>query len=233
MLYDRYSINDSVDDLHTLVTSLGLTKFHLLGHSFGGCLAYEFIKNKIHSAQCLSLTLANVPCNMKTSLEESCRIAEEITEELTHSQPFPGDEESTKISLAQSIEEVLRKRHECRTSITPEPLMHAIKRRGRSASWSTPEAVGDYVALPCDLSPTSCMEHSNQDLPPVLLIRGEFDFITEKCIIGWRKIFAQSPKSRGTAYREEVMANCAHYCHLEDGRAFSELVKSHLFIHDY
>lgn len=229
-----FSMGDSVDDLCSLVTALGLTKFHLLGHSFGGCLAYEYIKEKqLHSTQCLSLTLANVPCNMKTSLEESCRIEEEITEELKHDQSDPGDQEPSKKSLAESIKEELRKRHECRTHVTPEPLVNAIERRGRSASWSTPEAVGDYVALPCDFSPTSSMDHSRPNLPPVLLIRGEFDFITEKCIEGWRKIFDKGPQSRGATYREEVMLNCAHYCHLEDGRAFVELVKSHIFIHDY
>lgn len=202
-------------------------------------MAYEYIKNKLAhsldpSSRCLSLILANAPCNMKISLEESCRLEKEITNELTHDAAASREEESKDKTLTESIKELLRCRHECRTRVTPEPLVHAIERRGRSTSWSSPEAVGDYVALPCAHSPTCCIEQSSQhQLPPVLLIRGEFDFITEKCIAGWRNIFDHASESRGAAYREEVMKNCAHYCHLEDEQSFAELVKSHIFIHDY
>ena len=190
-------------------------------------MAYEYMKYKLAHpysslAQCRSLILANSPCNMKISLEESCRLEKEITHELA----------DMSIPQEKSIREVLRSRHECRTTVTPAPLANAIEHRGRSASWSGPEAVSDYVALPCAHSPTCCMEQAINQLPPVLLIRGEFDFITEKCIAGWRKIFDHN-SSRGAAYREEVMKNCAHYCHLEDENTFAELVKNHLFINDY
>lgn len=182
----------------------------------------------------MSLILANAPCNMKICLEESSRLEEEILHELTQgmSRPEDHDESSTYKSL-KSAKELLRKRHECRTQVTPESLITAIEHRGKTY-WSGPEAVCDYVALPFSPSPTSCcMNQSSRALPPVLLIRGEFDFITERCIAGWRKIFNQGSSSKVTSYREEVMENCAHYCHLEDEQSFGQLVNSHLFINDY
>ena len=238
---NRYSIKDSVEDLEKLIASLRLTKFHLLGHSFGGILAYEYIKSTLAQSssstpsQCMSLILANAPCNMRICLKESSRLQEEITTELSHDLPDVEDSSAKEVSFMKSIKETLRKRHECRTQVTPEPLANAIEHRGRSSSWSGPEAVGDYVAsMPHPVSPTSCVHPLNINMmPSVLLIRGEFDFITEICITGWRSIFADGLKSSGMAYREEVMKNCAHYCHLEDEQSFAELVKSHCFINDY
>ena len=233
LITTRYSIQNSVKDLDTLISSLGLTKYHLLGHSFGGIVAYENIKTELarsfsESISCLSIILANAPCNMKISLEECCRLENEITNELTQDiSRSPEESPQTK-----SIKELLRKRHECRTKVTPEPLVSAIEHRGKT-SWSGPEAVRDYVAQPCSHSPSCSSAQSRNTIPNCLLIRGEFDFITEKCIMGWREIFDRGFKSKGQGYREEIMKNCSHYCHLEKEQAFAELVNSHLFINDY
>jgi len=209
-----YSIEDAVHDLEDLLHSLQLNSFHLLGHSFGGIVAYELAKaNGLHSSasKCLSLTLDSTPDNMKTSLEECSRLENEVKSELTL-------EDNESQEACRLVQDRLRKRNECRTDVMPDSLVTAIESRGTTFG---PEAVKDYVAYP----PVS------RSLPPVLLIRGQYDFVTEKCMQGWRKIFAEGSCSR--AYREEEMSNCAHYCHLEDAQSFGELIKSHCFINDY
>lgn len=203
-----------MNDLREIIHSLQLEKFHLLGHSFGGIVAYEFAKTKdIMDSTCLSLTLNSTPANMKTSLEEVSRLEAEIRRELQL-----GSYEGSKASSL--IRDRLRKRNECRIEEMPEPLQAAIEGRGTLFG---PEAVSDYVAYP----PLGLF------FPPVLLIRGQYDFISEVCIQGWRDIFGQDTNSRGNAYREETIKNCAHYCHLEDAKSFGDLVKRHLFINDY
>jgi proline iminopeptidase len=203
-----------VNDLREIIHSLQLEKFHLLGHSFGGIVAYEFAKTKdIMDSTCLSLTLNSTPANMKTSLEEVSRLEAEIRRELQL-----GSYEGSKASSL--IRDRLRKRNECRIEEMPEPLQAAIEGRGTLFG---PEAVSDYVAYP----PLGLF------FPPVLVIRGQYDFISEVCIQGWRDIFGQDTNSRGNAYREETIKNCAHYCHLEDAKSFGDLVKRHLFINDY
>jgi len=213
-----YSIENAVHDLEELVHTLQLDKFHLLGHSFGGIVAYEYAKADglhPHIGKCLSLILDSTPSNMKTSLEECSRLEKEIKSEL-----ILEDKDSEITS--KLVQEQLRKRRECRLEEMPDSLLSAIKCRGTTFG---PEAVSNYVAHPPSI-------HS---LPPVLMIRGQYDFITEKCIEGWREIFNQdSSNSRGTVtYREEEMRDCAHYCHLEDAQSFGELIKSHCFINDY
>lgn len=207
----RYSIENSVNDLEELINSLQLKEFHLLGHSFGGIIAYEYLKsNDLRSgcSKCLSLILDSTPANMKTSLNECSRLECEIKSELML--------EINDAQVAMNmVQDRLRKRNECRTEVLPHALATAIQSRGTTFG---PESVADYVAYP----------PSKLSMPPVLLIRGQFDFITEKCIAEWREIFASAQ-----AYREEEMMNCAHYCHLEDAQRFGDLIKSHCFINDY
>lgn len=198
----RYSIENSVNDLNELIKSLQLSKFHLFGHSFGGIVSYEYMKRSVtaqvsktdekenhpHNHRCLSLTLANSPSNMKNSLEEYSRLEKEMTHELSLEMKSSKRETACEASMNQDIQERLRKRHECRTDNVPNPLVHAIRSRG--TIWSGPEAVSDYVAQPPSTHITSCQSKSSSNTSPaVLLIRGEFDFITEKCIEEWRKIF--------------------------------------------
>ncbi|KAL7461580.1 hypothetical protein ACHAXS_001996 [Conticribra weissflogii] len=213
----RYSIENAAHDLSILINKLHLDKYHLLGHSFGGIVAYEFLKENLSlPPKCLSIILSNTPCNMKTSLKESARLKEEMREEMFQESRETDDQISDK-----SISERLRKRNECRTDTVPSPLACAIENRG--TMFSGPEAVSDYIAVP---SPD---EH---ELPPALLIKGEHDFINEECIKGWRNIFSCDDKRRMNI-REELMENCSHYCHLENGPRFGTLVNNHCFIHDY
>jgi pimeloyl-ACP methyl ester carboxylesterase len=206
-----YSIENAVEDLKLLTHSLRLNKFHMLGHSFGGIVAYEYAKDCLESGcnNCLSLILDSTPSNMKTSLEECTRLEEEIKCGLE----LDGmdSEEASRI-----VNDRLRKRSECRLEEVPASLTAAIESRGTIFG---PDEVSDYVACP----------PPENALPPTLLIRGQYDFITEKCIDGWRDIF----NVEGASYREEEMSNCAHYCHLEDAQSFGDLIKSHCFINDY
>lgn len=215
-----------MNDLKELVEALQLTKFHLLGHSFGGIVAYEYSAQH-HSGKCLSLTLDSTPSDMQMSLDEVSRLEDEVRSLLILEEDEEGNEKPQDIS--KLVQDRLRRRNECRIDVMPDSLATAIESRGTTF---VPESVADYVAH----------APSSHALPPTLCIRGQYDFVTEKCIQGWRAIFTQESESkensssshqRTSSYREEELSNCAHYCHLEDAKSFSELVKGHCFVHDY
>lgn len=209
-----YSIENAVQDLQDLVRSLQLEKFHLLGHSFGGILAYEYVAAGQGSGDCLSLTLHSTPSNMRISLEECARLEEEVKDELQF--------ENTEAEEAmRAIQQELRRRCECRLDRLPEPLVSALEGRGTRFG---PAEVADYVARP---------PPRGAALPPVLVVRGQYDFVTAKCVGGWREIFVPDATARGPAYREEVLRDAAHYGHLEDACAFGDLIGGHCFVHDY
>ena len=218
---------NAVNDLKELIRSLGISKFHILGHSFGGVLAYEYSKSTLNDIEpdkptCLSLTLSNTPSNMAMSHAESSRIVK-----LIHEECMLDSGRAKDIPISRIINDKFQKRHECRTEHFPEPLVAAIQGRGVVFG---PEDVRDYIAVPPAVSSPRSINQVDIPMPPVLLIRGEYDFVTEECIKGWRKIFT-SNVTRG--YREEVLKDCSHYCHLENSLEFCDLIKTHCFINDY
>lgn len=67
---NAYSIEKSLDDLELLIKTLGLRRFHLYGQSFGGILAFEYLKrisdrqhddNNGDRPECLSVILSSAP----------------------------------------------------------------------------------------------------------------------------------------------------------------------------
>ena len=223
-----YSIQYNVNDLKEVINSLQIKKYHLLGHSFGGIVAYEFVKSNsiprgCANSCCLSITLYSTPTSIRTSLEECSRLEMQVRQELLHL--LKDEEINDEEVVSRLVQDRLHKQYECRTDDIPDALRAAIKYRGTTFG---PEDVVNYIAYPPSSSSTSsCL------FPPVLVIRGQHDFVTEICIKGWRDIFGHSSKSRMNAYREETMASCAHYSHLEDSKNFGDLIKNHLFINDY
>ena len=49
---------------------------------------------------------------------------------------------------------------------------------------------------------------NDNQCPPALVIRGEYDFVTETCTSGWNDLFRKT-------VLEVVLKDCAHYPHLE------------------
>jgi proline-specific peptidase len=67
-----------VDDLHYLITKeWKLQSFHLYGHSFGGILAYEYLK-KYKPSHCQSLILASTPTSTALVESEMIRLKQEL-----------------------------------------------------------------------------------------------------------------------------------------------------------
>jgi proline-specific peptidase len=54
---EHWNIPDFVEDLHRLTTELGLDRFHLLGHSWGGMLALAYVA--AHPGRVVSLVMAS------------------------------------------------------------------------------------------------------------------------------------------------------------------------------
>jgi pimeloyl-ACP methyl ester carboxylesterase len=115
---EYYSISQCVSDLESLLEQLDIPHVHLLGHSFGGNVAYEYCRH--FPARVKSLILANTSTNMKKCLEEYNRL------------------EKSSPSFWEM--------HACRQVPMPGLLLDAMKHGGRT--WCGMEVVVDYVAEP-------------------------------------------------------------------------------------
>jgi len=118
-----YSIKQSVDDMDRILSELVPSPFHLLGHSYGGTLAYEYLAT-VEDTMCKSLILSNAPQNM--------RRANEAYDHLQLQDPF---------NFWSS--------HVCRVG-TPRPLQDALENLG--TVWGGMDDVVDFVAQPSDAS---------------------------------------------------------------------------------
>lgn len=168
---DAYSIEQAVDDLEAMLKKLSIRRFHLYGQSFGGILAYEYLKrcaerrDKIHDDEgCLSLILSSSPTNV-VQVEG---VAESLVGEL-------------------SSPEVFRETHQCRTPEIPKPLADAYAAAG--TVWRGTTAIKDYVAQ-APVKEAAVM-------PSTMVMRGEHDFVTDICCKDWKEVL----NSRSVRFR--------------------------------
>ena len=197
---ESYSIEASLDDLELLIKKIGLRRFHLYGQSFGGILAFEYIKriserNGNDDPECLSVILSSSPTNVAQVEDRANQLINDLLEE--------DDDTST-------ISERFRRQNQCRTDEKPQLLVDAYAHAG--TVWRGTDVIRDYVA-------EKPVEGASR-MPSALVMRGEHDFVGEECVEGWKEVFNHK------FVRMKVLDDCSHHGLLEDGRVYGEIVDS-------
>jgi proline-specific peptidase len=202
---EAYSIDTMVDDLKSLISHWKVKKYHLFGHSFGGILIFEYLK--VGEAEvctaCLSVILSSTPTETALVVEESKRLLSELNEE----------EANTDDSMKKRNALFLHT-HECRATPLPLALQDAYAQA--SQVWRGVEAIPDYKAQASDQQ--ICKS------PPCLVLRGQYDFVTEKCVEGWKELLLlKNGKSQSM-----VLAGCSHHALLENEQLYGAVISSFL-----
>eukprot|EP00591_Stephanopyxis_turris_P003130 CAMPEP_0195508010 /NCGR_PEP_ID=MMETSP0794_2-20130614/1329_1 /TAXON_ID=515487 /ORGANISM="Stephanopyxis turris, Strain CCMP 815" /LENGTH=324 /DNA_ID=CAMNT_0040634853 /DNA_START=177 /DNA_END=1151 /DNA_ORIENTATION=+ len=219
-----YSVHLSINDLEVIIsTLLGSHKFHLYGHSYGGMLAYEYLRLMAERSQtededdstfavspnqCLSVILSSTP----TSISESDKSQNDIMMELLAQDP-------SKITL----DERFRLRCQCRTPAVPEPLLNAFRKAGKI--WAGTDVVSEFECLQPS---TTKRLSSSAKMPSVRIMRGEYDFITEDMMTLWRTGGFFNHHS----VQETVFKGGSHFCLLEKGQEYRKVIESFLVEND-
>jgi len=200
-----YSVKNMADDLQLVLEATNIKRCHLLGHSWGGILAFEYLRclflssdpNKIRVH---SVVLANTPASIPMSEEDKSNLIQRaIAEE-------GGDRVKGR--------RLFSRRHNCAIEPWPDVLRAAHDHAGTMFYGTT--AIQDWAPSPRQL----------EEVPklPVLCLRGERDFVSQECIAIWNQL--PGPVSQKT------LARCGHMPHLEDPLAFNKLVDDFLGEHD-
>lgn len=196
-------VNHMIEDLSTLVKVLGCTEYHVFGHSFGGLVVYEYLRRQGHdNKQCRSAILASTPASVAGCEHQCAELLQQIREEL-------GELDADRAT------EVFRKRYECRVDPIPLPLHQSLQMAGFSSSATGLRMVRDYAVE------TECPAH----FPPTLVLRGQYDFVTNDDCQTWAKRIG----SQSTCI---TVAGCAHYGMVENEDLFGGVLTSHLQQHD-
>jgi len=200
-----YSMRDSVEDMKALLKLLGVRRFHLYGQSYGGILAFEYLKSVATGGDddgsapvCLSAILSSAPTNVTEVESEFVRLIQEIASS--------AEESKTEAELA----ELFRKTHRCRLPEMPRVLEDAYARAG--SVWRGTSAISGYAASP---PPAGAAR-----MPPAMIMRGEHDFVSESSVAGWRDAFSTG------VLRYMTLSGCSHHGLSEDGASYGEIVDS-------
>jgi proline iminopeptidase len=205
-----YSIESHVDDLEALLKHWKLKHYHLLGHSFGGIVAFEYLKrcSDRYAAKCLSLTMSSAPTETKMVEEEAKRLLRELMVDCP--------DEEVHAAFSQT--------HECRAVPTPLALTDAYAQA--ATLWRGTKAIPNYKAsglVVADDGTTSEVAALPPIKTPCHILRGQYDFVTEPCVEGWGKLF---PNSQST-----VLAGCSHHALLENEQLYGDVILA--FMDDY
>lgn len=232
-------IPDMVQDFAYLIQHLGLPHFHLLGHSFGGIVAYEYLKNQVidvggdgASSCCLSLIMVSTPVSIAQSIQQSHVLQAELRQR--HEDREDVDDETILTEYA--------KKHECRLDPIPLPLQQALVGVFSAASkglasvqnYSASQATtaNPHSSEDADQSSTACQSINNDGhdeetpsamksrFPPSLVLRGEYDFVSLACQEEWKHLLGT------TNVRFATIPNSAHYAMLENEDAFASAVRT-------
>jgi L-proline amide hydrolase len=203
---EAYSIESSIDDLESVIKKSGLSRFHLYGQSFGGILAFEYLKRVAErrddddsATECLSAIFSSTPCDV----HQVESVAGELIASLLNEDP----DESTVMDRFQA-------RHACQTTDgkKPQPLADAYEKAGTPGIWRGTDSIKEWTAT----KPSE----SAKRMPSCMVMRGEHDFVTAECVEGWKKAFNHK------FVRLKELEKLSHHGLLEDGKTYGEIVDS-------
>lgn len=202
------SIEQAVDDIEALLKKLGLNRFHLYGHSRGGIVAFEYMKRLAESnggdddVECLSAILSSTPTSVKLAEEEANQLVSNLSN-----------------GSSDDVLERFRIEHCCRTEELPQELVNLNTCVSAAPRQGLNDAFSAYEARPPS-------EEASR-MPSCMVVRGEHDFITEKCIEEWKDLFNHK------CVRSKVVDGCSHHALHENGSmCYGDLIDSYYAEYD-
>jgi pimeloyl-ACP methyl ester carboxylesterase len=197
-----YSIKKFVEDLQQVVAEVVVpinSSFHLFGHSFGGVLAFEFLRSYLNHDNlldslpfCRSVILSNTPTNLQQCNQDyDCLFARDPLQ--------------------------FWKKHACNIGIPPS-LQDAMKNAG--TVWTGMDVVADYRARPLSLG-----DQSNKDLetPQLLILSCTRDFAYPTSNeVAWREVIPMSYMNQTQFVNFD---DCSHYPFYEDEASYGRTLR--------
>jgi proline iminopeptidase len=203
---EAYSLDLALDDLKKLILHVGIqtSGFHLLGHSFGGILAYEYLLHSMTKEEqgstdsnVLSLSLCSTPMEISSTTTDSEELLDSIQKERNLT-----EKEAQRLFHSSFI---------CRSQndMIPKALQVAYSKRGSVYTC-------DLVQ---DISLKKAPMNTFKSIPPIMLLRGEYDICSPEQCFGLRRILEER---ESTSIACKTLENCSHYPMLENPSLFIE-----------
>ena len=204
-----------VQELITLREALGLKEVHLLGQSWGGMLALEYVCNYAHEGIKSLILSSTLPSSQLWGIEQT-RMIKELPPEMQEAIRLAaetGDYDAPEAKAAEA-EYMLRHAGDPYGKDAPECLTRA-KRSGREAyvvGWGPNEFTPLGTLKDYDVT-----DQLRDIREPALIISGGNDLCTPYIA---KTMFDRIPNARWELFR-----TCRHCCYVEDLPRYSALLK--------
>jgi proline-specific peptidase len=211
-----WTVDRSVEELDQVRAALGLDRCHLLGHSWGGWLAIDYMSREPNGIQ--KLVLASTSASIPEFVAEARKLIDAMPEPYrTTIIELGAREEYDNPEYLAAVKEFY-KLHLCRMDPWPDAM-----RRGESTASTRPYQV---MNGPTEFDVIGRLEYwdRSSDLHkikvPTLITVGRYDEITPAC--------AQTIHEGVRDSRVVLFENSAHTAHLEEGERYASVVEEFL-----
>jgi proline-specific peptidase len=190
-----------------------LEQIHLLGQSWGGWLAIEYMLSQPQGV--VSLILASTSASIPQFVAETTRLKAELPPEIHQTlQRYEAMGDYHHPDYEAAVLEFY-KRHVCRLDPWPESLLRAVANLNGNAVYETMNGPNEFIVIG-NLKNWDRADRLGEISVPTLITVGRYDELTTTCAETLRQGI---PNSRTVIFEES-----AHLAHLEEPDRYRQVV---------
>lgn len=215
-----WRIDRFVDEVTAVRDALGLDRIHLLGHSWGGWLAIEYMLGAPSGV--VSLTLASTSASIPQFVHEAGTLISELPREMAETMrrlEAKGDFENPEFEAGMME---FYKRHLCRLDPWPDPIMRSLENLDGNIVYETMNGPTEFTVIG-NMKDWNRIEKLSEIVAPTLITCGRYDELTPACSRTLRQGIMNS--------RMHVFERSAHMAHLEETESYLQILSE--FLRDF
>ena len=220
---DLWTVELFVRELRNLVDGLGIgDRFHLVGQSWGGMLAPEFMV--ADGLGVSSMTICDSPASMRLWLEAAARLRAALPDDVQASLLRHEEAGTTDSEEYQTAMLVFYSRHVCRVQPFPPEVQATFDQLEDDPTvYHTMNGPSEFHVVG-SLKDWSVVDRLHHIRVPTLVVAGAYD---EAAPATWRPFVERIPGARS-----HIFAHSSHMPHVEEPEAFLDVVGDFLHQHD-
>ena len=215
-----WRIDRFVDEVTAVRDALGLDRIHLLGHSWGGWLAIEYMLGAPSGV--VSLTLASTSASIPQFVYEAGKLISKLPREMAETMrrlEAEGDFENPEFEAGMME---FYKRHLCRLDPWPDPIMRSLENLDGNIVYETMNGPTEFTVIG-NMKDWNRIEKLSEIVAPTLITCGRYDELTPACSRTLRQGIMNS--------RMHVFERSAHMAHLEETESYLQILSE--FLRDF